>query len=245
MIKVFFLAFLVLMSNNIFADNPNPPIRIYLENVETRLQWLKDNGPEMLKFKPQFICFEKFDDKIYRVNMIKRRPLLKNFYPKDYLTIVDPIFVVLKTYATPITSLGFYPGEKICFDWSVNDYEDTFEMTPNPLHFESEDGKLVLDAELTNIMQPTMYQLTLTGAQEGEEIEFTSKSGTEKMTHKFKFSSPVKIGYTPGVAGKKGGVAYLTFKSKSGQKITAEIPWGIEFATRLTTPEDEIKKSKY
>lgn len=181
-------------------------------------------------FRKTYICIEKLKD-VKTVNMVKRRPLMKEMGDgSTYLTKVDPIDLSnTGGYLTPLTSFGFLPGEKIAFDWKAGKYSGTFEMIPNPLHFESEDGSLAVDIELQS---GGLFLFKFKGFKKGENVKFTSISAKEVMNHEFAYNASNPFYYSPAVIGLKGGVAKIIFKTDSAT-VKIDLPWGEEIAKQM------------
>lgn len=192
-------------------------------------------------FLKTYIRIDKLKN-VDTLNMIKRRPLAKSIGNRiEYLTKVDPIDLAkFNSLYTPITNFGFLPGEKIAFDWKAGKYSGTFEMTPNPLHFESEDGSLAVDAEL---LSRKSFVFTFKGFQEGEKVKFTSISANETMSDEFTYNSSTPFGYSPAVEGLKGGYAKVIFTTESSS-VTAVVPWGSEIDNILDEHERMASNGK-
>jgi hypothetical protein len=126
-----------------------------------------------------------------------------------------------------ISAKNFFPGEKIIINFKTAEasFEQKKELIPFPLKVESWFKKFSIDLELISYKPTTTYRVHLHGFKEGEKLKMISKCGKEEFFHNLQYSSVQPIVYSPGVKNLEGGIAKLSFTSKSGT-MSIDVPWG-------------------
>lgn len=126
-----------------------------------------------------------------------------------------------------ISTLGFLPGEKVILNFKSEDgeFDEQMEFIPNSLHATSTKNKFSIDLELRSV-NPTSFIIHFKGIKEGEKLTMVSNSYSETLNHEFIYQE--RISYMPGVIGKKGGTAKLSFTTPSGACVSLDVPWGSE-----------------
>lgn len=129
-----------------------------------------------------------------------------------------------------VTSKYFMPGEKIELIVSTKNghyQSEGFSLVPNPMiKFDRKNEAKVTVEMVAFAKDATDYRILLEGFQEGEKIQFLSKSADEEIAHGIEYKSINIIYYSPAVIGKSGGIAELSFIRENGEQITMTLPWG-------------------
>lgn len=128
-----------------------------------------------------------------------------------------------------VSSLGYIPAEPVTlmFKDSKNKLDKKISVVPNPLYVKSPVDYAVVEVALCQLY-PVSYNVELKGFKKGEELLIKSTSYDESWEHRHKVDE-AKFIYMPGVVDKKGGVARLEIIRPSGEVLSLELPWGLEW----------------
>ncbi|CCB87827.1 protein-tyrosine phosphatase family protein [Simkania negevensis] len=135
-----------------------------------------------------------------------------------------------------ISSRGFLPGEKVYYTLETVGTESKslqFSFIPQPIVKEVRNGKSKLIGELI-LLEPARYELDLEGVSSFEKLKLLSRSSEESIEREFVYTKPMRIGITPGVIGKNGGVCNLSLTRQKGDYFTLQLPWGDELLGHLS-----------
>lgn len=128
-----------------------------------------------------------------------------------------------------VNSSGYLPGEPTTFTFknSKNKIIEEINITPYPILAKSTQDTAQIGAVYN--FETNNYTVTLTGFKQDEMLLIKSRSYNEKFEHNETFLNTKQILYLPQVIGKDGGVAKFSVTRPSGETLSLEIPWGLEF----------------
>lgn len=192
--------------------------------------------PEKMKLNPELKKLDDYYDKGFQKYLFSGEEIPDE---EIYFSVARPTTIELfpKSEAAPfstsknpggiISAKGFFPGEKIQVHFQSKDstFQYDTELIPFPLRSTSNSKDFSIEAELL-ILYPTTYIIRLEGVNEGEVLKMKSKSYSEQLIHDQEYSNKNLITFSPGVIGKKGGLANLSYTTQSGKSVSINIPWG-------------------
>lgn len=146
-------------------------------------------------------------------------------------------WLISKGHAVPfyfVSTFGFGVGERITIrvETKSGKFRREIDLIANPIHVDSELKEFCLDATWI-AFNPNIYDIRLTGLQEGEEVYFQSFNGPENLEDKMTYDSG-GILFLPDRIGAQGGTCIYKITRKSGDSVIAHIPYGIKQASYMT-----------
>lgn len=137
-----------------------------------------------------------------------------------------------------IYAIGYLPGDKVTFTFKEKTHGLLKKVTivPNPIYVKSFIDGAKIEAKIDNFETHT-FEILFTGFENDElEFYFSTSYNVKTIMPLNKYMKSIK--FDPSGFGKKGGVAKIDFRRKSGEMMALEIPWGLEF-TKYMMQYDE------
>lgn len=129
-----------------------------------------------------------------------------------------------------VSSAGYIPGEPVTYSF-IGPRKRVMEkitIVPNRLIAKSTSDNAAVEARLLQL-HPVSYAIKMSNFENNEELQFHSYSYDEKIEQSLNTRDYKMIHCMPGVIGKLGGIAKVTFTRKSGEVLSLEMPWGLEW----------------
>lgn len=151
-----------------------------------------------------------------------------------------------------VSLLGYVPGLPItlAFEDSKNKFHEKITIIPNPLSTKSVKDGAKIEAIL-DCIGPTMYKISLTEFNKGEELLFQSTSSGEKIDVKFCPDETPTLFIIPDVIDELGGVGQVKFTRSSGEILELELSWGLDLLKYMMSydengePQQMIKQESF